>query len=64
MIQQFDIDEKEILYISAKNGINVESVLHTIIEKIQHPFDNAEELKKENLKAFLFDAKYIPNRGV
>ena len=21
-------------------------------------------MKKENLKAFLFDAKYIPNRGV
>jgi GTP-binding protein LepA len=38
MIQQFDINENEILYISAKNGVNVESVLQTIIEKIQHPF--------------------------
>jgi translation elongation factor EF-4 len=35
-----------------------------VIERIPKPFSNSDELKKENLKAFLFDAKFIPNRGV
>jgi len=46
MIQQFDITEKEIIYISAKSGLNVPSVLEQIIQKIESPFSKqANSLK-------------------
>ncbi len=53
-----------ILQISAKAGLNVDKVLEQIIERIPAPLSNPEELKKQPLKAFLFDAKFVPNRGV
>lgn len=64
MKQQFDIDEKEILFISAKSGLGVPAVLEQVIKRIRMPFEDSERRATEPLKAFLFDAKYIPNRGV
>ena len=43
----------------------MQDVLDSIIDRIPAPFEgDADERKKDNLRAFLFDAKYIPNRGV
>lgn len=43
----------------------MQGVLDSIVNRIPAPFvGEAEARKNKNLKAFLFDAKYIPNRGV
>jgi translation elongation factor EF-4 len=35
--EQFDFDENEMLYISAKDGTNVDLVLKAIVERISSP---------------------------
>ena len=55
-----DFDPDEFLYISAKTGKNVDQVFLAIIDRIQPP----PKPETEVLKAFLFDARYIPNFGV
>lgn len=56
------------LFISAKTGQGVDEVLRTVVERIDPPKvddSNDDENQKLNpLKAFLFDARYVPNRGV
>ncbi|MBT1248479.1 MULTISPECIES: translation elongation factor 4 [unclassified Thermosipho (in: thermotogales)] len=54
------IPSDEILKISAKEGIGVEEVLETIIEKVPAPSGN----QKGKLSALIFDAKYDKYRGV
>ncbi|KAH9492371.1 Translation factor guf1 mitochondrial [Bulinus truncatus] len=56
----FDLDKKDILKISAKQGSGVEEVLKAVIERIPCPrFD-----KSKPLKAFLFDSWYDRYKGV
>jgi GTP-binding protein LepA len=56
-----NIDESEIIQISAKNGVNIEKVLEAIIKKIPPPL-------KDNIlnpfRALIFDSKYDPYKGV
>ena len=61
MMEEFEFDEKEIIYISAKQGKNVDEVFKAIIDKVKPPLIKEEN---KNLTAFLFDARFIPNRGV
>lgn len=54
------VEEEEILEISAKNGVNVESVLKRVIEDIPSPgveFD-------EQLKCLIFDSSFDAYKGV
>lgn len=66
MLEQFDFQEDEIIQISAKTGLNVEQVLKAVVDKIDPPacrkYEKGE--KEDAFRAFLFDARYIPNRGV
>jgi len=62
IIEQFEFDEKEIMYISAKEGKNVESVLEQIVLRIPSPkIDTKKDLP---MTAFLFDARFVHSRGV
>lgn len=54
------VNEKEIIKISAKLGINVEKVLKAIIEKIPAP----EGKPDKPLRALIFDSLYDQHRGV
>lgn len=56
----FGIDRNEIIYISAKTGLNVESLLQKIVEVIPSPTGKVEE----PLRALIFDAYYDEHRGV
>ena len=47
------------LFISAKEGTNVDQVFDAIINRIDPP-----QIEHNEFKAFLFDARYVPNRGV
>lgn len=49
------------LFISAKAGTNVDQVLDAVIQRISPP-KKSDDL--EPLRCFLFDARYVPNRGV
>ena len=96
--EQFDFEEEEMLFISAKTGHNVDQVFDAIIDRVPPPLNlemqhtqvhtseadklskSAEKLENKqvhdvidakessesenHLKAFLFDARYVPNRGV
>lgn len=53
--------EDEIFQISAKTGLNVESLLDAVIEKIPAPAFNIET---EGTKALIFDSYYDQYRGV
>jgi translation elongation factor EF-4 len=48
------------LFISAKTGTNIDQVLDAIINRIDPP--NIKE--NAPFRCFLFDARYVPNRGV
>ncbi|WP_342269108.1 translation elongation factor 4 [Spiroplasma endosymbiont of Aspidapion aeneum] len=55
------IDCSDVPMISAKTGLNVESVLEAIVDKIPYPMD-ADDNKP--LKALIFDSYYDKYRGV
>lgn len=63
-MQQFEFTEDEILYISAKEGKNVDDVFQQVIERIKPPNEDAKDNSNKPMKAFLFDARFVPNRGV
>lgn len=54
------VPEKEILFVSAKTGNNVEKVLETIIKKIPPPKGDAQQ----PLRALVFDSLFDKHRGV
>jgi len=55
-----EIDEKEILSISAKTGENVEMLLEKVIEKVEGPEVN----ENKPLRALIFDSQYDTFLGV
>ncbi|KAG8928691.1 Translation factor guf1 mitochondrial [Tulasnella sp. 418] len=60
MSSTFGIDPDEVLQISAKTGLGVESVLEAIIERVPSPSPSPNTA----LKALLFDSSYDRYRGV
>lgn len=60
MMEVLDLKEEEILFISAKTGKGVESLLQTIIEKIPPPSGNSHF----SLRALVFDSFYDLHKGV
>ncbi len=56
----FGIDKSEIIYISAKTGLNVEQLLEAVVNRIPPPRGNPEA----PLRALIFDALYDEHRGV
>ncbi|KAG2365703.1 translation factor GUF1, mitochondrial [Suillus spraguei] len=56
----FGIDPSEILYVSAKTGQGVKTVLEAIVDRIPPPSGNINS----PLKAFMFDSLYDRYRGV
>ncbi|KKQ33076.1 MAG: Membrane GTPase LepA [candidate division TM6 bacterium GW2011_GWF2_37_49] len=60
MNKAFDIKKDELLHISAKTGLNVETVLDAVIEKVKSP--QGDENKP--LKSLLFDSWFDEYRGV
>ena len=54
------IEEKDILLISAKSGINIDKLLEKIVEIIPAPIGNSKGITR----VLLFDARYMENRGV
>ena len=75
LVDELDFDFEDLLYISAKNGTNVDKVLEAIIERVQPPpaptkeegegliLQNGEVGSADPLKCFLFDARFVPERG-
>ncbi|ORY96206.1 P-loop containing nucleoside triphosphate hydrolase protein [Syncephalastrum racemosum] len=56
----FELDTSNVLQISAKSGLNIESVLPRVIEEIPSPVGS----KAEPLRALLFDSWYDQYKGV
>lgn len=55
----FDIDPKEILKVSAKLGIGIDSVLEAIVTKLPPPTVN----RNSSFRALIFDSSYDKYRG-
>lgn len=56
----FDTQENEVLHVSAKTGLGVESILPAVIDRIKPPSGRAEQ----PFKALLFDSWFDEYRGV
>lgn len=55
-----NVDEKEILQISAKQGTNIDQILRAVIRKIPEPI-----VKRQSpLRALVFDSEYDPYKGI
>lgn len=61
MVDELDFDPDDLLYISAKDGTGVEEVFASIIERVPPPSPPATD--PNVLKCFLFDARFVPERG-
>ena len=60
MHKMFDVEEKEIIYTSAKSGEGINQLLDTIVKQIPHPKGDSAK----PLKALLFDSWFDEYRGV
>lgn len=60
LMDTLGFQEDEIVLTSAKNGIGIEDLMKTIIEKVPSP----KGQKEEKLQALIFDSYYDPYRGV
>ncbi len=60
MNQAFDIEKKDIILASAKQGIGIDEILQAIIERTGPPSGDPEK----PLRAFLFDSWFDEYRGV
>lgn len=56
----FDVEEDEVLKVSAKNGTGVKDVLSAVIERVPRPQCD----RQQPLKAFVFDSWYDQFKGV
>ena len=61
MSDLLSVTPEDILKISAKDGVNIEKVVETIIKKIPSPKDVSKE---DSLRALIFDSKYDSFKGV
>lgn len=59
-IDTLGFEEDEIILTSAKNGIGIQQLVETVIEKVPAPQGN----KEEPLQALIFDSVYDSYRGV
>lgn len=60
LVLHFDFEEEEILQISAKTGIGMDEIVPTIVDRIPAPSGD----KDKPSRSFLFDARYVENRGI
>lgn len=60
LINTLKFNEEEILQISAKNGINIDKVLDTVLTNIRPPSGRKDTLSK----SLLFDARYMETKGL
>lgn len=60
LLEQLDFGKDELIHISAKTGYGVHKVFQAIIDRIPPPASPESDV----LKCFLFDARYVPTRGV
>ncbi len=60
MLKAFDTHKQDLLYISAKTGLNVEHVLQAVIERVKPPVGDANK----PFKGLLFDSWFDEYRGV
>jgi GTP-binding protein LepA len=60
LVDSLGFRKEEILFVSAKTGINIEQVLQTVIECIPAPQKN----EQQPLRASIFDSLYHPYKGV
>lgn len=60
LVEVFGFKEEEIIYISAKTGQNVESLLEAVVKRLPAPKGN----KDKTLRGLIFDAVYDEFRGV
>ena len=60
LVETFGFKKEEIIYISAKTGKNVESLLETVVKRLPAP----EGGKDKILRGLIFDAVYDEFRGV
>jgi len=65
MASLLDINEDEVIKISAKKGTNIKKILEAIIEKIPgSKKQNLRASKHESFKGLIFDSKYDAYKGV
>ncbi len=57
--QVFGFSDQEIIYVSAKDGTGIESLLERIVDTVPHPVSTSE-----SLRALVFDSSYDPYKGV
>ncbi len=59
-------DKSEIIPVSAKTGVNVETILDEVITRISEPkvYNLDKDNSKDELKALVFDSQYDPYRWV
>lgn len=60
LMEMFGIDEKEIISVSAKSGLNVDLLLRKIVEEIPAPENNPEK----PLRALVFTSLYDTHKGM
>lgn len=60
LCDQLDFDLDELIHISAKTGLGVHKVFAAIVDLIPPPTIPKDDV----LKCFLFDARFVPTRGV
>ena len=60
LIDTFNFDKEEIIEISAKNGVNIDKVLHAVIQRIPPPSGNS----KKPLTSLIFSSVFHQHKGV
>ncbi len=67
IMEFFDLDEKEVLMVSAKTGQGVEAILQKIIEEVPAPsaklIQEADEQDSDKLRALIITSKFDNHQG-